>query len=287
MTRKGSDAGGSLGGPESRDSDVRARVERAGKGTWEIRPQTGEHLLSARSRELLGVDVEGAISVQRFVAALHPSDRERWKHVLAQLLHAEGCDEFHFTFRTAGRPERTLAASARAFFKGTRGARLVGSLEDITGQERVVHDEVPAGASDRLKRLLCGGVGAALRREGVALTDVCREAIDQAMLAHPGHHIELGGWEETFGVWDRELLVEVVRHLIASALGHSAAGEPIFVSVLDCGDGAELVVADKGRTTPHRLARILYEIVLAHGGWLEPSMEESGTTLRVWLPKVM
>jgi PAS domain S-box-containing protein len=131
-------AANDLVAPEPRDGeeDLRLALEASGVGTWEIRPATGEHVLSARSRELLGIAGEEAISSQRLLAALHPDDRERWKDAIAQVLDAERSGECHLVFRTAGRAERWLAASGLASFQGLRVVRVTGTLQDITEQKR-------------------------------------------------------------------------------------------------------------------------------------------------------
>lgn len=100
------------------------------EGTWEIRPLTGEHVLSPRSRQLLGIDEDEPISIQRLLAALHPGDRERWKAAVAEVLDPEGRGECSIEFRTADPVPRRLTASARAFFEGLRAVRIAGTLRE-------------------------------------------------------------------------------------------------------------------------------------------------------------
>src|SRR5258708_27618761 len=110
MSRDQWNAAVELVAPEPREGDEGARLalEAAGVGTWEIRPVTGEHFLSARSRELLGIEGDESISIQRLLAALHTDDRERWKDAVARVLVAERSAECHLEFRTAGPAERWL-----------------------------------------------------------------------------------------------------------------------------------------------------------------------------------
>jgi signal transduction histidine kinase len=133
-----SNAAAKLVAPELREGDEGAwlALDAAGAGTWEIRPITGEHFLSARSRELLGIEGGEAISIRRLLDALDPEDRERWKDAVARVLDAERGGECHLEFRTAGREERWLAASGRAFFEGVRAVRVTGTLWDVSERRR-------------------------------------------------------------------------------------------------------------------------------------------------------
>ncbi len=337
--------------PESREGDEGARLalEAAGAGTWEIRPVTGEHVLSARSRELLGIESDEAISIQRLLAALHPGDRERWKEAVAQVLDAERGAECHLEFRTAGPAERWLAAAGRAFFEGMRAVRVAGTLRDVTEEKRaeeerdarlgelghdlreplnaistgiqLVERGVPAKAEilsamrftvQRMDRLIdqllpfarSGSGELVLKRERVPLAGICREAIDEASLAYPGHSIELESWDDAPGEWDHDRLLQVAQNLLSNALSHGAAGEPVIVSVIDCSEQALLAVTNRGEPIPdpvrehlfdparrgtwssdHLGLYIVKEIVRAHGGRIELISDDSATVFHVWLPK--
>lgn len=116
---------------------ARLALEAAGLGTWEIRPRTGEHVLSLRSRRLLGIGDDEPISIQRLVAALHSADGERWKNAVAEVLDPESDGDCSLEFRTVGPAPRWLYASGRAFFEGVCAVRIAGTLEDITEQKRI------------------------------------------------------------------------------------------------------------------------------------------------------
>jgi signal transduction histidine kinase len=111
-------------------------LEAAGLGTWEIRPRSGEHVLSLRSRRLLSIGDDEPISIQRLLAALHPVDGERWKEAVAEVLDPESNGDCSLEFRTVGPSPRWLSASGRAFFQGRCAVRVAGTLEDITEQKR-------------------------------------------------------------------------------------------------------------------------------------------------------
>src|ERR1700682_6453946 len=83
--------------------------EASGAGTWELRPVSGEHLLSARRRELLGMESDEAIAIQRLLAPMRPDDSDRCKESIAQVLDADRGRKCHLEFRTAGPSERWMA----------------------------------------------------------------------------------------------------------------------------------------------------------------------------------
>ncbi len=143
-----------------------------------------------------------------------------------------------------------------------------------------------------------------LNRERVPLAEICREAVDEATLAYPGHPIEFERWDDAPGEWDRGRLLQVVRNLISNALSHGAVGEPVIVSVFNVNDHAVLAVANRGQPIPDRLREHLFdptcrgpwssdhlglyivkEIVRAHGGRIELPSDDSATVFHVWLPK--
>ena len=120
----------------------------------------------------------------------------------------------------------------------------------------------------------------------VPLAGICREAIDEAELAHPDHPIEFEPWDEAQGDWDRDRLLGVIRKLISNALSNGAAGEPVIVSVIDCDEEVLLAVANRGTgSSDHFGQDVVKEIVLAQGGRIELTSDESATLFHVWLPK--
>lgn len=223
------------------------------EGTWVIRLRTGEHVLSPRSRELLGIGGDEPISIQRILAAMHPGDRERWKEAVLAVLDPEGNGECSIEFRTAGGNPRWLAASGRTFFEGMRAVRVAGTLREIT--------ECTLGA-------------------------VCRQAIEETSLAHPDQAIDLECWDEAPGAWDRGRLLELVRTLLAESIDRDARRGPVIVAVIDCNREVLLAVAGSVAAPAADLASsAVPEMVRAQGGRVELISDESGTVFHVWLPK--
>jgi ribosomal protein S14 len=217
------------------------------EGTWEIRPRSGEHVLSPRSRELLGIGDGEPVTIQRLLAALHPGDRERWKDAVAEVLDLEGSGACSIEFRTAGPVPRWLAASGRAVFDGMRTVRISGTLRKIG--------------------------------ERCPLADICRQAIRE--LAHPGHSIDFDCWDEAVGEWDRDRTLALLRNLLSNTMEQ---GEPVIASLIDCSPDVLLSIARIGpRPPPDPLAA--REIVRELGGRIERTSDESATAFHVWLPR--
>jgi len=249
----------------------------ADQATWEIHPKTGEHVLSPRGRDLLGLAPDEPVSIQRLVAAVHPSDRDRWKDAIQSLLDVDGPDEIRVDFRSAALPSRWLVAVGRAMFEGLSAIRAVGTLEESSP---------------------------VLHRERVLLNEVCQEAVEETRLDYPQRTIHLERWSDPQGVWDGEQVRDVVRDLIWSAVIQSRPTAPIRVSAVDCGDQALVVVAYLGKALPAQLREHLLaeehhdlepsavpvlcrclEIVRAHGGRMDLNCEHDSTVFHVWLPK--
>ena len=143
-----------------------------------------------------------------------------------------------------------------------------------------------------------------LQRDRVLLAEICEEAIDEASPPHPDQRIEFECWDDAPGDWDHDRLLLVVRNLLSNALRHGSPAEPVLVSVFSCGEGAVVVVADRGEPIPDAFRRILSEppdrepwpsdhlglyivreVVRAHGGRIELTGEQGATVVRVWLPR--
>jgi sigma-B regulation protein RsbU (phosphoserine phosphatase) len=138
----------------------------------------------------------------------------------------------------------------------------------------------------------------------VTLGGICREAIDEALLAQPSQPIEFERWDDMPGAWDHDLLLEVVRTLLSNALSHGTAGQPVIVSVIDGGKEALISVANQGApisnpfrdwqfdptrrghwSSDRRALLVAKEIVRTQGGRIELTSDSSTTVFHVWLPK--
>jgi signal transduction histidine kinase len=140
----------------------------------------------------------------------------------------------------------------------------------------------------------------------MALSDVCAEVIEEMLLAHGDREIRLHASSPCRGEWDRDSLFRLVRNLVCNAVQHGDPAAPVDVTLAEAGRCAALSVASRGRPIPSSVRQrfrdplrserwqrdghglglhIVHEIALEHGGSSELISDETGTVVRVKLPK--
>ncbi|WP_051326185.1 sensor histidine kinase [Glycomyces tenuis] len=175
---------------------------------------------------------------------------------------------------------------------GSENARLAGLVDDLMMLSRL--DEEVGGD-----------------RELVELSQLARDAVDDAEVADPEHPIELSAPEEVTVVANDGQLRQVLVNLLTNARVHTPAGTRIDVSVASEGPWAVLRVADHGPGIPEEHRRRVFDrfyradpsrsratggsglglsivtsIVSGHGGELRlESAEGEGTAVEVRIPK--
>ncbi len=175
---------------------------------------------------------------------------------------------------------------------GSENARLAGLVDDLMVLSRL--DEEVGGD-----------------RELVELSQLARDAVDDAEVADHDHPIELRAPGEITVVANEGQLRQVLVNLLANARVHTPPGTRIDVSVAEEGELAVLRVADHGPGIPEEHRRRVFDrfyraapttgratggsglglsivtsIVAGHGGELRlESAEGEGTAVEVRLPK--
>jgi|GEM_PF-1809567 len=123
-----------------RDERLRFAHAAAGAGSWEWNPDTGESVLTPEAADLLGVRTDGEVRLtdERFIALLHPEDRERVARRLREV--AERSLDFDMQYRILhpARGLRWMHSLGRAEPRAGGGAaRVAGLLLDITDRKLV------------------------------------------------------------------------------------------------------------------------------------------------------
>lgn len=154
------------------------------------------------------------------------------------------------------------------------------------------------------------GGGIVLARSPVNLPDLVQAVIEDEETSHPGRRVIASYQGDGRGNWDGDRVAQAVENLVSNALKYGAPGTPVRVSTWDDGPGVALAVHNEGNPIrPENLSRIfeplqragaeldrstrsvglgLYivkAIVSAHGGGIEVTSGEGGTTFIARLPR--
>jgi sigma-B regulation protein RsbU (phosphoserine phosphatase) len=152
------------------------------------------------------------------------------------------------------------------------------------------------------------GTGISLDRTPLYLRPLIASVLDELRLAYRTTAFELRG-DDVDGMWDGDRLAQVISNLASNAAQYGKPGGSVTVEVARTGGFATIAVVNeirdapisgdlldtlfdpfkRGRDTKRRggLGLGLYivrEIVRAHGGTIEVTSNEAGTTFRVALP---
>ncbi|QRK10836.1 PAS domain S-box protein [Archangium violaceum] len=149
------------------------------------------------------------------------------------------------------------------------------------------------------------GGGIPLERERNEMVRLCREVIDEFSVTHPDRDIRLEGDALCEGQWDGPRMRQVLSNLLSNALRHAREGSAVCVRVLAREGEVELSVFNEGAPIPEELLPVLFEpfrrgmskfrpsgslglglyivrqVVEGHGGRVEVSTGEAGTTFTV------
>jgi PAS domain S-box-containing protein len=142
------------------------------------------------------------------------------------------------------------------------------------------------------------------------LAAICRQAIEEMEVAHPGAEFRLSVEADAQGTWDAQRLAQVLSNLLGNAVQHGDDHLPVQVRLRGSADAVELIVRNRGALIPPDLLPFVFEpfrrggraqsasrslglglyivrqIVLAHGGEVRAdSSGPEGTSFTVHLPR--
>ena len=123
------------------DSEQRLRLALTATqlGTFDMDVVTGELKWDARCKALFGLPPDSESSYDKFLAGLHPEDREAVQRAVALSWDPTGKGDYDVAYRTVGLKdgvERWVRATGRTHFQDGKPVRFVGTVQDITARKR-------------------------------------------------------------------------------------------------------------------------------------------------------
>ena len=120
---------------------LRLALTAANLGTWDYNPVTGALVWDARCKELFGLPPEAEVDYDKFLAGLHPEDRDRANEVVQHTFDPAGDGLFDIEYRTVGLRDggmlRWIRATGRASFNNAgQATRFTGTVQDITERKK-------------------------------------------------------------------------------------------------------------------------------------------------------
>ena len=121
---------------------LRLAVNSTGLGTWDFDPQSGELRWSDFCKAAFGFPPEAEITFAKFLAAIHPDDRESTRQRVEKALDPKGDGSFDSEYRSCwpDGSEHWIIARGQALFEGQgehrHATRFIGTVLDITERKR-------------------------------------------------------------------------------------------------------------------------------------------------------
>lgn len=141
---------------------------------------------------------------------------------------------------------RTPLASIQGFAELRRASPTGDEADDLAWRRVDEEARRLTGLVEDLLALARHDQGVVARRDAVDLAEVARQVVTDAGATAPGRPLAVEAPGELLVLGDERQLRQVALNLVANAIGHTPAGTPVRVSVVDAADGAELRVADHG-----------------------------------------
>jgi PAS domain S-box-containing protein len=110
------------------------------------------------------------------------------------------------------------------------------------------------------------------------LASICRQAVEEMEVAHPGVEFELSIDGDARGTWDARRLSQLVSNLLGNAVQHGVSGRPVQVRLRGDAGAVELVVRNDGPPIPAALLPVIFE-AFRHGARRQQSSGSLGLGL--------
>jgi len=123
-----------------RESEARLRlaITAAGVGTWIMEIDTGQVWATAKTRELFLLASDEELTYDRFVKAIHPEDRGRFRHDVQQAIQSEQELDSEFRILQPDGSMRWIAGRGKGYSQsGGKPSQLMGVSLDITARKQM------------------------------------------------------------------------------------------------------------------------------------------------------
>ena len=107
-------------------------------GIWEWDTATDEFSWDERMFALWGSDSRGAMTSERFWAAVHPDDVQKGKELIARACDPAGSGQYEADYRVIGEDdgiERWISSRGLTLFENGRVIGMLGTARDVTGRK--------------------------------------------------------------------------------------------------------------------------------------------------------
>jgi signal transduction histidine kinase len=174
---------------------------------------------------------------------------------------------------------------------------ILASIDFLLGTDELAGDSLDAALQIRKSaarlRLLANdlldftrtrlGSALPLTREPLDLGPLCRETVKELEALHPAATIHLRCSGDLHGSWDGARLAQMLSNLIANAIEHGMAGEPIRVAARGRADAdVVLQVENRGPPVPPAIREVMLD-PLKHLPLLEPQVRSRARGLGLGL----
>ncbi len=121
---------------EKNEEQLRIAIEGGELGTFDFNPQTGEFMLSDKTKELFGLSTHDNVNYDTYLKALHPADKENFKTLFDILTKSQSDEMYDIEYRVIGISDgklKWLRLKGKSTFDTIKKSiRFTGVIHDVT-----------------------------------------------------------------------------------------------------------------------------------------------------------
>ncbi|MDV6332956.1 HAMP domain-containing sensor histidine kinase [Asticcacaulis sp. 201] len=209
-------------------------------------------------------------------------------------------------------PLGAISMSAQVMLRlgpsGEREKMMLNQIRDST--ERA--NEIVTNLLDLMRSRL--GTGLPISRTSIDVGSMGKKIVDEMRSMHPHRQFDIKLQGDLAGDWDQPRLEQVLSNLLSNAVQYGFTGTPITVGIAGLSDRIEMSVHNSGAPIPKEAASRIFDaltrvqvgetgehnadtqnlglglyitkqIIVAHGGTISVTSDETGTVFTTILPR--